>query len=156
MTPDFRNAWNAMAKEKVTMVGKTSFCKALVNANEYVELNCSALESAPNLRTVGLDTKLICFDEASVGWALAHKKVLQGPDTPVTMGDSTTGCYAYSVQLNGVYMVICSNSWYQEIETGDFTQAEIDYLDKNFEVVQCRGQLWEGPPWLDESGQLRW
>ena len=72
---------------------------------------------------------MICFDEATVRWCLDNKKMLQGPEMPLTMGDSNTGCHSYTVELNGIMMVVCSNSWTEELkEPGSFKEGEKDYL----------------------------
>ena len=136
-----------------SMVGKTTFCKQLVAHDEYMEINCMNLKTQPNLARLSHKTKLICFDEASVRWCLDNKKMLQGPEAPLTMGDSATGMHSYSVQLNGMKMVICSNTWHEELTTG-FGEADLTYLKKNFIVVDCKDQLWQGPPWLQEDGSL--
>ena len=90
--------------------GKATFCKMLTaNVNEYLEYDCLGLKSPPNLKMLLPETRLINFDEASVTWALQNKKLLQGPEAPLTMGDSTTGCHSYTVELHGIMMVICSS-----------------------------------------------
>ena len=114
-------------------MGKTTFCKQLVDGiDEYMEINCAGLTCQPNLRPITPKVKLINFDEASVSWALSQKKILQGPDMPVTMGDSATGCHSYTVELNGLLMVICSNNWLSELEAYDEDGPEREYISKNF------------------------
>ena len=78
-----------------------------------MEINCKGLKVQPNLRLVTESTELINVDEASVKWCLDNKKILQGPEIPVTMCDSNIGMLAYDVLLNGVKMVVCSNTWQQ-------------------------------------------
>ena len=114
-------------------MGKTTYCKQLVNSiDEYMEINCAGLTCQPNLRPITPAVKIINFDEASVAWCLTNKKILQGPDMPVTMGDSATGCHSYKVELNGLLMVICSNTWLKELEAYDDDGPEKEYIGKNF------------------------
>ena len=89
-------------------------------------------------------TALINFDEASLRWCLENKKILQGPELPVTMGDSATGMLAYERLLNGIKMVVCSNSWqteYDRLRDPD----EIDYIDANFLYLHCEELMYELP-----------
>ena len=126
-----------------SLVGKTSFAKQLVKPGEYIEINCCNLKTAPDLRCVTHATKLICFDEATIRWCLDFKKLLQGPEQPLTLGDSNTSMYTYRVNLNGIMMVVCTNTWLEELATQAWTEAELQYLRCNFEVVECNSVLWQ-------------
>ena len=99
---------------------------------------------SPNLRLVTESTELINFDEASVKWCLDNKKILQGPEIPVTMGDSNTGMLAYDVPLNGVTMVVCSNTWEHELDKLR-CPLDLDYIEQNFIYVQCNELMYELP-----------
>ena len=124
--------------------GKTTACNLLSSRNGYMEINCKGLTVQPNLRGVTQNTELINFDEASLKWCLDNKKILQGPELPVTMGDSNTGMYAYDVLLNGVKMVVCSNTWSTEYNKLR-EPLDIDYIDQNFLYVHCDELMFELP-----------
>ena len=102
------------------------------------------LKVQPNLRPVTQDIELITFDEASLKWCLDNKKILQGPELPVTMGDSTIGMFAYDVLLNGIQMVVCSNTWQQEFDKLK-CKLDIDYIEQNFIYVHCDELMYELP-----------
>ena len=107
-----------------------------------MEINCKGLKVQANLRNVNQNTELINFDEASLRWCLDNKKILQGPELPVTMGDSATGMLAYERLLNGIKMVVCSNSWQSEYNKLR-DQDEIDYIDANFLYLDCQELMYE-------------
>ena len=122
--------------------GKTTCCKLMSSRKGYLEINCKGLAVQANLRPVNQHTELINFDEASLRWCLDNKKILQGPEFPVTMGDSDTGMYAYDRLLHNIKMVVCSNTWRSEFER--LTDAEdIDYIEQNFIYVHCDEVLYE-------------
>ena len=98
----------------------------------------------PNLRLVTDQTGLIDFDEASLQWCLDNKKILQGPEMLVAMGDSGTGMYAYGVALNGVKMVVCSNTWASELSSLR-SEEDRDYIRQNFIYLHCGELMYELP-----------
>ena len=122
--------------------GKTTCCKLLSSPDGYFEINCKGLTVQPNLRPVTEATELINFDEASLRWWLDNKKILQGPELLVTMGDSSTGMFAYDVLLNGIKMVVCSNTWLQEF--GKLKcKIDIDYIEQNFIYLHADELMYE-------------
>jgi hypothetical protein len=125
-------------------VGKTTFCKCMSSPTGYLEINCKGLKVQPNLRLVNDHTELINFDEASLRWCLDNKKILQGPEMPVTMGDSGTGMYAYDVPLNGIKMVVCSNTWASEMKALR-CEEDRDYILQNFIYLHCEELMYELP-----------
>ena len=124
--------------------GKTTCCKLMASPEGYLEINCKGLTVQPNLRPVNHLTELINFDEASVKWCLDNRKILQGPEIPVTMGDSNTGMLAYDVLLNGIKMVVCSNTWSEELAKVQCAMDQ-DYIEKNFLFVDCNELMYELP-----------
>ena len=48
-----------------SQVGKTTFCKQLTRHpdEEYVEIDCSSLQTAPNFHVFTDSTSVICWDE---------------------------------------------------------------------------------------------
>ena len=135
----------ALVLDGPSRFGKTTFCKQLVqDESQYLEINCLNLTSPPNLRMISPETRLICFDEATVRWCLDNKTMLQGPEMALTMGDSQTGCHSYTVELNGIMTVVSSNSCSEELSVaGSFSESEKDYLSKNFIHVYVDRPLWQ-------------
>jgi len=60
------------------------------------------------------------------------------------MGDSHTGMYAYDVLLNGVKMVVCSNTWSTEYNKLR-EPLDIYYIDQKFLYVHCDELMFEVP-----------
>ena len=72
----------------------------------------------PPLRAFDLALhSLILFDEASVGMVLKNRRLFQAPNVPVTIGTSPTNQAAYDVFLHHTMLVLCSNSWTQQLLT---------------------------------------
>ena len=97
--------------------GKTVWCKWILDDPELVfETNCANCPE-PDLRDFKpLKHKAILFDEASPAMVIAQKKLFQCPACFVSLGMSVTNCHSYNVFVSGVQMLICSNTWLEELE----------------------------------------
>ena len=72
-----------------SQVGKTTFCKQLCRKPEgYVEVDCTGLLVAPNLHVLIDDTELICFDECEPWYVAKYRKLFQGLERVVNLGDT--------------------------------------------------------------------
>ena len=108
--------------------GKTVWAKWLLgNPDVCLEVNCASCPE-PDLRALTPKHRLILYDEASCEMVLKQKKLLQGPPDDVLLGCSTTNCHSYNVFVSGVGMVICSNTWFAELEGLD-RQEDRDWLN---------------------------
>ena len=91
---------------------KTTFCKKLyTKAAGYVEIDCTGLTVAPNFHVFTDSTELICFDECEPWYVAKYRKLFQGPEKAVNLGDTQSSRFSYSADLWGIKMVICSNNW---------------------------------------------
>ena len=92
-------------------------------------LNCANCPE-PDLRgLLSLFHRFILMDEASPKMVIAQKKLFQCPATEVLLGCSTTNCHAYEVFVSGIGMIVCSNTWSEEIAT--MSPADQDWLAAN-------------------------
>jgi len=86
--------------------------------------------SEPNLREFyNNQGKYTCilFDEGH--WQLVHdnKGIFQATNAPVSLGQSSTNIFAYTVHLYSIAMIVCSNDFWRD----DCPPVARDYLDKN-------------------------
>ena len=47
---------------------------------------------------------------------LAQKKLFQAPPVDVRLGCSATNCHAYDVFVSGVAMMVCTNTWFDDLD----------------------------------------
>ena len=128
-----------------SQVGKTTFCKQLcTKADGYVEIDCTGLTVAPNLHVLSDSTELICFDECEPWYVAKYRKLFQGPEKAVNLGDTQSSRFSYSADLWGIKMVICSNNWAGKLALlPDPTDRE--YIAKNSFYHYCNEPLWVDP-----------
>ena len=128
-----------------SQVGKTTFCKQLAKNpdKEYVEIDCSGLKTAPNFHVLTDSTSIICWDEVGPQYMCDFRKILQGPEKAVNLGDTQSARFAYTVDLYGIKMVCCSNNWEQKVEK--LSKADQDYIHLNCFYHYCDQPLWVDP-----------
>ena len=85
--------------------------------------------------------KYLLLDEASVDMVMRNRKVLQGPNCLCSLGDSSTGMYSYKVYTYGVRIIICSNTWVEEV--AELSLANQQWLQRNSVVINVTDRLWE-------------
>lgn len=90
-----------------------------------------------------LEHKAILFDEASCAMVLRKKKLFQAGAHWVSMAQSTTNCYSYTIWAHRKYLVICSNSWTSELAR--LKPASRAWLQKNSVHVMVTEPLWQEP-----------
>ena len=84
---------------------------------------------------------------------LNHKKLFQGPAATLRLGTSGTNMYSYSVWLNGIMLVVCSNTWSHELN--QLRQVDAAWLQRNSAHVIVHQPLWQafaGAPLNAEPG----
>ena len=98
--------------------GKTVWVKWMLGNPDLVfEANCACCPE-PDLRNFShFQHKVILFDEASPELVITQKKLFQSPPCFVKLGMSTTNCHSYDVFVSGTMMVICSNTWQEDLES---------------------------------------
>ena len=61
--------------------------------------------------------KIILLDEASPQMVINQKLLMQGPASMVKLGQSSTNCHAYDVFVSGIMLIICSNTWDEDVQS---------------------------------------
>ena len=121
-------------------MGKTQFVMALVPLGGALDVNCSECMGPP-LRTFDMGAhSLILFDEGSVAMVLRNRKLFQAPNSLITIGTSPTNQHAYNVYLNNTRLVICSNSWQEQL--GQARSVDADWIKANQVYVRVTEPLW--------------
>ena len=96
-------------------LGKTQFAKSLVRKGRSLELNMASAPE-PNLKEYDHEQHdLILFDECAAQKVLLQKKLFQAPLSAVSLGQSTTGCFAYSVWVHAKLLVVAFNAWHHDV-----------------------------------------
>ena len=122
-------------------LGKTQFAKSLVGKKRSLELNMASAPE-PNLKEFDHELHdLILFDECSAQKVLLQKKLFQAPLSPVSLGQSTTGCFAYNVWVHAKLLVVASNVWHHVVH--ELRKADADWLTANSLVMDVRENLWQ-------------
>ena len=67
-------------------------------------------------------------------------KLFQAPLAPVSLGQSTTGCFAYDVWVYAKLLVVASNVWQSELSM--LRKADHDWLVVNSVLVDVQEPLW--------------
>ena len=140
----YRREWYAQSRFTFLVLvgdsqfGKTTFARKLYGQHRTLVCQCqSAIE--PPLRTFDRSLhRCIVFDEASAKWVVSHKSVFQAGLDACLLGQSKTNSLTYSVWLHGVPLIVCTNSWMNDVDT----QADRDWLDSNSTVVEVKKKMW--------------
>jgi len=105
-----------------SMYGKTSFAVALWGEESTFVVDCTGGKE-PDLRDYRpLVHKCVVMDEMSLSAITTqHKKLMQAPHVPVTMGATKSQMYAYHVFLAGTAIIVTTNKY----------DAEFRYLDED-------------------------
>ena len=122
-------------------LGKTQFAKSLVGKGRSLELNMASAPE-PNLKDYDHEQHdLILFDECSAEKVLLQKKLFQAPLSAVSLGQSTTGCFAYDVWVHAKLLVVASNVWHHDVH--ELRKADADWLAANSLVLDVSEPLWQ-------------
>ena len=113
---DYRSRYKFFVLEGRSRTGKSSWVFWLRNDPEKVfYVNCANCME-PDLRKFNwLKHKIILLDEASPEMVINQKLLMQGPPCLVKLGQSSTNCHAYDVFVSGIMMIICSNTWDEDV-----------------------------------------
>ncbi len=60
---------------------------------------------------------------------MKQKVLFQGPPLWLKLGQSATNCHAYDTFTSGVKMIICSNTWSEELK--ELSEEDQDWLVEN-------------------------
>jgi len=121
--------FKVLVLDGASRVGKTTWAKTLFGSDRTLVVDCQKC-SEPNLREFyNNQGKYTCilFDEGH--WQLVHdnKGIFQATNAPVSLGQSSTNIFAYTVHLYSIAMIVCSNDFWRD----DCPPVARDYLDKN-------------------------
>ena len=123
-------------------MGKTQYARSLVEpaASEIYEVNCSSGKE-PDMRSfVWSRHKLILFDESHPAMVTQQRLLFQAGTSYLQLGSSATNCHSYSVYVHRTPMVLCTNSWQQEVR--DLVQEDREWLEANAVVVNITVPCW--------------
>lgn len=121
--PSFRKKF--LVLEGPSGLGKTEYAKRITGDPQHcLELNCACSDEFDLRSFIPLHHRSILWDEASPSMVAGQRKLFQCPATMVTLGQSATGMYAYSVWLNDTVMIINSNKWSEELQKLKFSDAQ--------------------------------
>ena len=124
-------------------MGMTTFVQtALVeHPTEALILNCSDVDG-PVLQANFDSTKhlLVLFDEAPVEMITRNKRIFQPDLTPVTVDSSLTSRPTCAMWLHGTKMVVCSNSWREQVR--GLSDMDRNWIEQNSVYVYVDSPLW--------------
>ena len=103
--------------EGQTKTAKTSWAAArLGDTRKVFYVNCAS-GNEPDLRKHDyFKHPIILYDEASPKMVINQKLLIQCPPCLVKLGQSSTNCHAYDVFVSGIMLIICSNTWEEDVE----------------------------------------
>ena len=94
--------------------------------------------------------KPIVFDEADELYVLGNKQIFQAGPFDVTLGQSATTSYSYSVWLNRVACIVCTNVWGEAA----FSEPDRSWLEKNSILINVSPPMYETHDALPISDDL--
>ena len=80
----------------------------------------------------------VVFDEADHKYVIRNKQVFQAGLDTITLGQSATMSFKYSVWMYGVPLVVCTNDWC----VNDVPEHHKAWLDANSVVLQVTERMW--------------
>ena len=97
---------------------------------------------------------VVCIRTARVGWGIlfdeihpaqvaAQRLLFQAGTSFVALGCSSTNCFSYTVYVHRVRMVLCSNTWAEELAA--LTSEDRDWIRRNSVVQEISEPCWITP-----------
>jgi hypothetical protein len=138
--------WGRMERFKVLVLdgpsrtGKTSWAQSFFGMTSTFVIDCQNKDT-PALREYALagrdKYRAIVFDEGN--WQLIHnnKKLFQAGNEPITMAQSPTQQFTYSLWAYAVPMIVCSNNFWTDV-----TEEAVKYLNANIVFVSVQDQVY--------------
>ena len=124
-------------------MGKTQLARSLLDPSapgELLEVNCASGEE-PDLRRFQWSRhKLILFDEVQAKQVAAQRLLFQACTSDVTLACSATNCHSYTIYVHRVRMVLCTNSWEEDVRL--MCPGDRDWLESNSVVVPITAPCW--------------
>ena len=120
-------------------LGKTMFAKSLFGQESTLVVPSQKV-TIPDLHDFKRRKhKAIVFDEIESPCVAANKQIFQANSDVAILGQSPTGDYIYKRLLYGTAMILCTNTWMENI---DRASSEEEWLLTNAIVVECTEKLW--------------
>jgi hypothetical protein len=111
--------------------------------NKYTHMVGCQNDVEPDLREFDknkVNIKALRFEECSWKTVYNHKLLFQAGMDPVDLGQSSTNCHAYRVDVYGTPMLVACNDFWKDCHT---ICAEREYLNKNILYYKVQAPLWE-------------
>ena len=122
------------------MLGNTRYALSLVPTGRALELNC-VTGHEPDLRGYDpTENDLKLLDLMPASWILQHKKLMQCPPALVQLGTSATNAFSYQVWVHQKLLVICTNTWFEELVK--LGEGDRNWLLSNSVVVHVTEPLY--------------
>jgi len=135
-----RDRYPFLILEGPSKLGKTQFAESLAPPGRTLNIDCASA-TEPDLRQYrSEEVDSIIFDEAKAAMVIRAKRLFQAPMGMVNLGMSATNCNAYQVMVHRKRLVICSNTWSEEVAL--MSNADAAWLTANAVHVRVRGALW--------------
>ena len=117
--------------EGKSRTGKSSWVFWCCNdPSKVFYVNCANCME-PDLRKFNwMQHKVILLDEASPQMVINQKLLMQCPPCLVKLGQSSTNCHAYDVFVSGIMMIICSNTWEDDVNAM-YKKGDRDWIREN-------------------------
>ena len=134
--------YKLLVLEGPSKMGKTLYARSLCPpGRQYLEVNCAAGEE-PDLREFRFSKHgLVIFDEINPKTVIRQRKLFQGGPVEVQLGCSTTNCFAYTICLYQVRLVLCSNVWTEQLS--ELLPDDAAWLSQNIYHVAVQEPLWQ-------------
>ena len=88
-----------------------------------------------------LEHQGVLFDEGTPAMVLKQKKLFQVQPAWVDLGMSTTNCYSYRVMMGMQKLMICSNTWLEQLQ--ELSAADKEWIESNQILEHVVAPLWE-------------
>lgn len=135
-----RDRYPFLILEGPSKLGKTQFAESLAPPGRTLNIDCASA-TEPDLRQYrSEEVDSIIFDEAKAAMVIRAKRLFQAPMGMVNLGMSATNCNAYQVMVHRKRLIICSNTWSEEVAL--MSSSDAAWLTANAVHVRVRGALW--------------
>ena len=113
--------------------GQTLKAQSMFGASRTLVLNCQGLgKFMPSWATLDrAQHDAVVLDEVSEQQVLNNKQLLQSGPRPVSLGQSATNIFAYTIDVYALPIILCSNDFKLSVADGLSTLEEEDWLQAN-------------------------
>ena len=119
----------------------TDFIKSIDGPEHTYVLNMSQTNDPDMTKLEVAQHTLVLFDEMKAASAIANKKLFQCTADVCTLGQTPTQQHADRVFTSGTKFVVCSNTWFEELQ--HMEAAGRDWLSHNSVTVRVTEPFWQ-------------